>query len=273
MTIHTSSDLDKLKTRLRQTWMAGDFGQIAKYTKGEAEQFIARRHIKPGTKVLDVACGTGNVSIPAAKAGAHVTGVDIATNLLTQARVHAKQEDVDITFEEGDAEDLPFEDESFNLVVSMFGVMFAPRPEIAVKELVRVCEHGGQIVLANWTPRGFVGQMIALTNKRVPPPAGMPSFVSWGEEKTVHERLHDGIVNLQLKHYVAEIKFPFSVPDTVEFYRTYFGPTQKAFESLPDEKQPELRRDMEELFKKNNKATDGTTLIDAEYLEVVATRK
>jgi len=273
MTIHTNPDIETIKARMKDTWSAGDFGQIAKYIRPEAEKFIARRNIKPDWKVLDVACGTGNTAIPAAKTGANVTGVDIADNLLAQARTYARQEDVSVEFEEGDAEDLPFEDQSFDLVISMFGAMLAPRPERVAAELTRVTKPNGQIALANWTPSGFVGQVMKATAKYVPVPPGVPAFTLWGDEKTVHERLRDQIANLQIAHHVADIKFPLSVPETVAFHRTYFGPIQKAFEAIPQDKRPLLQRDLEELFKKYNKATDDTTHVESEYLEIVATRK
>lgn len=265
-------DLEALKARLKATWMAGDFGEVAKSIESHAEAFIARRAIQPGMRVLDVACGTGNLALPAAKAGAVVTGVDIATNLIEQARSRARREGVNAQFDEGDAEALPYPDASFDLVVSMYGAMFAPRPERAAAELVRVCRPGGQIAMANWTPGGFVGQMFKVHAAHVPPPTGMPSPVLWGDESMVRERLRDGIRDLQMTKIIVPLKFPFSVAETIEFYRTYFGPTQRTFAALSEDKQPALRRDLENLWAQHNRATDNTVHIEAEYLEVVATR-
>src|SRR5918997_2114650 len=152
-------EMESLKTRLKAMWMAGDFGQVAKHIETGAEEFIARLALKPGVRLLDVACGSGNLAIPAARAGAIVTGVDIATNLLEQARARAESEGLKIQFDEGDAEKLPYADASFDIVVSMFGAMFAPRPELVAAELVRVCRPGGRIAVADWTPGGFVGRM------------------------------------------------------------------------------------------------------------------
>ena len=266
------SDIEGLKARLKSTWMAGNFGEIAKSVEPHAEEFIGRRSIKPGMRVLDVACGTGNLAIPAAKAGANVTGVDIATNLIEQGRKRASNEGVDIQFDEGDAEELPYPDASFDFVVSMYGAMFAPRPERVTAELVRVCRPGGEIAMANWTPHGFVGQMLQVTSAHVPPPPGMSSPVMWGEEATVRERFLDGIANLKLMPIRVTIKYPFSPGDVVEFFRVYFGPTQRAFAALPEDKQPALRRDLEDHWAKYNRATDGTTDVESEYLEVLATR-
>src|SRR5688572_5952231 len=175
----TIPDLQALKVRLREIWMAGDFGILAKHSESHANDFIARCAVKPGMRVLDVACGTGNLAIPAARAGADVTGVDIATNLIEQARARAVREGVNVQFDEGDAEELPYPDASFELVVSMYGAMFAPRPERAAAELLRVCKPGGQIAMANWTPRGFFGQMFKVIDAHVPPPPGVPPSMLW----------------------------------------------------------------------------------------------
>ncbi|MEP7273244.1 MAG: class I SAM-dependent methyltransferase [Acidobacteriota bacterium] len=268
----TIANLESLKTRIKATWMAGDYGILAKVIEGADEEFIARRHIIPGARVLDVACGTGNLAIPAAKAGAIVTGVDIATNLLEQARLRATLEGVKIQFDEGDAEGLPYPDGSFDLVVSAFGVMFAPRPELAAAELVRVCRPGGQIALASWTPRGFIGQMFRTMAAHVPPPPGVPPPTLWGDEATVRERLREGIADLGMTPVSIAMKFPLSIPETFEFHLAYLGPMQLAFAALPEDKRPALRQDLENLWGQHNVATDGTTHVEAEYLEVVATR-
>jgi SAM-dependent methyltransferase len=166
---------DPLTERVRVTWTAGDFGRIAKtYERGAAE-FIARLGLRPGEQVLDVACGTGNLALPAARAGALVTGIDIAPNLIEQAQASAAEEGLPVAFEVGDAERLPYADAGFASVVSMFGTMFAARPERAAAELLRVTRPGGRIALASWTPAGFVGEMLKTTVRFVPPPAGLPS--------------------------------------------------------------------------------------------------
>src|SRR5690349_17875140 len=191
--------LEQLKQRMRGTWMAGDFGQIARYSAQGAEEFVSRLPISPKMRVLDVACGTGNLAIPAARKGADVTGIDIAPNLLEQARARAAEEGLKATFEEGDAERLPYPDAHFDVVMSMFGAMFAPRPEQAASELARVCRPGGIIAMANWTPEGFVGQMFALSARYVPPPQGIPAPVLWGKENTVRERLGPYASNIGTK--------------------------------------------------------------------------
>jgi SAM-dependent methyltransferase len=268
----TNPEMESLKTRLKAMWMAGDFGQVAKYIETNAEEFIARLALEPGLRLLDVACGSGNLAIPAARAGAIVTGVDIATNLLEQARARAESEGLTIQFDEGDAENLPYTDAAFDVVVSMFGAMFAPRPELVAAELARVCRPGGRIAMANWTPDGFIGQMFKITGKYVPPPPGMPSPIKWGDEATVRERLRDGIADLQLARRMCPFKYPFSPAEVVESFRMYYGPTQRAFDALDTDGQAALRNDLERLWAEHNQATDDTTYVEGEYLEVIATR-
>lgn len=272
MTEHQIVDVDGFKVRAKATWMAGDYGRVAEFTEATAEDFIARRHIRSGARVLDVACGTGNLAIPAARVGAAVAGIDIAPNLLDQARSRANREEVNVDFQEGDAEALPYQTGAFDLVVSMFGAMFAPRPDIVTRELLRVCRAGGQVAMANWTPTGFIGELFRATGRHVAPVAGAPSPLQWGDEATVRERLASRTTDVQTTRLMAELKFPFSVADTIEFYKLHYGPTLRAFAALSQEAQEGLRQDLESLYIRQNAATDGTTIIAAEYLEVVATR-
>lgn len=270
--VGTSSEMDALKTRLRATWIAGDFGQIARYYTVDAEKFVKRLNLKPGLKVLDVACGTGNLALPAARAGAVVTGVDIAPNLLDQARENARREGLSIQFDEGDVEALPYADSSFDAVATMFGAMFAPRPEMVAAELKRVCRAGGFIAMANWTSAGFIGKMFKIMSSHVPPPPGMPSPLLWGVEETVSERFGAGISKLETKTQNLTFAFPFPPAEVVEHFRKYYGPTQKAFGLLDESKQAALRKELEQLWTANNGATDGTTSVESDYLEVIAVR-
>jgi ubiquinone/menaquinone biosynthesis C-methylase UbiE len=202
-----------------------------------------------------------------------VTGVDIATNLLEQARSQAQAEELSIQFDEGDAEQLPYDEATFDIVVSKFGVIFAPRPERAASELVRVCRPGGRIALANWTPTGFTGQMFKTTSAHVPPPLGLPPPILWGDEATVRERLQAATSDLKMTRRFFSLHYPFTVPEVVEFYRLYYGPTQRAFAALTPESQAALRQDMERLWTEHNRATDGSTHVESEYLEVIAVLK
>lgn len=267
-----TSEMDALKAKLRATWISGDFGQIAKFLETEAEDFINRVGVQPGSKVLDVACGTGNLALPAARLGANVTGVDIAPNLVEQARANAAREGLQAQFDEGDAEALPYDDASFDTVVTIYGAMFAPRPEVVAAELLRVTKPGGRIAMGNWTPAGFIGQMFKAVGAHVTPPAGMPSPLLWGKDDVVRERFGDSASDVKTTPRIVKFAFPFSPAEVVELFRVYYGPTFKAFGSLDEDRQAALRKDLEELWTKHNTATDGTTSVDAEYLEVVATR-
>lgn len=267
-------NLDAVKAKQKATWESGDFGQIARTIENVAEEFMSRQPLHPGAEVLDVACGTGNLAVIAARRGCEVSGVDIASNLIAQARIRAYGEALRIDFQEGDAEALPFDGNQFDLVVSMFGVMFAPRPDVVAAELLRVTKPGGQIALANWTPEGFIGKMFKVFKAHLPPPpAGVPSPMGWGDEATVRERLGQGFTDVRLTRRIALMRYPFPPAATVEFFRQYYGPTQKAFAALEASAQAALRRDLVELQAANNIAgTSDATEVAAEYLEVVAVR-
>lgn len=267
-----TSEMASLKDRLRATWIAGDFGVIAPNVAKGGLDFVERLDIRPDTRLLDVACGTGNTALPAARAGASVTGIDIAPNLIKQAVANAADEGLYVTFEVGDAEDLPYEDESFDVVISMFGAMFAPRPEIVAGELKRVCKSGGLIVMANWTPESFVGQMFKTNARHVPPPTGMLPPVLWGSEEIVRQRFAEGVSKIELKRIPIMLKFDFGPKEVVEQFRQYFGPTVVAFSKLDTDGQEALRSDLETLWAEHNRATDGTTEVESEYLEVRAVR-
>jgi SAM-dependent methyltransferase len=265
-------DIAQLKSVLKSTWMAGNFGEIAKYAAKEGENFVARLGLKPGQRVLDVACGTGNATIPAARSGAEVVGVDIATNLLDEARQRAAAENVAIKFQEGDAEELPFSDGEFDVVISMFGAMFAPRPERAASELVRVAKSGGLIAMANWTPEGFVGKTFRASSEFAPPPAGIQPPVLWGDEKIVRQRFADGVSKVSTERRGVNFKYPFPPEKVVALFREYFGPTKMAFSRLDPATQSQFQEHLISLWKQNNQASDGGTEIRAEYLEVRAVR-
>ena len=252
--------------------MSGDYGHFATYLKPGAMEFLARLEIAHGTRMLDVACGAGQIAIPAARAGALVTGVDIASNLIEQAQARARTEGVDARFEVGDAEMLAFQDSSFDLVVSLIGAMFAPRPEWVAAELTRVCRPGGRIVMANWTAEGHIGQMFKIIGKYVPPPPLMESPLKWGDETIVRHRLKGGIAQLDVANRMYPMRYPYPPAAVVEFFREYYGPADRAFAALDAAGQRALRRDLEELWAGNNRAHDGATYVEAEYLEVVAIR-
>ncbi len=263
--------IDQIKQRMRGAWTAGDFGQIALYTAKQAEEFVDRLQILRGAQVLDVACGTGNLAIPAARHGAQVSGVDIAPNLLEQARRRASAEGLNATFEEGDAEQLPYPDAQFDVVMTMFGAMFGPRPDMVASELARVCRPGGIIAMANWTPDGFVARQFALTNRYAPPPEGIPAPVLWGDDAVVRQRLGSYSSSIRTTRQAVEFDYPFPPREVVQLFRKYFGPTQVAFSRLPADAQSAYEAELEKLWNESN-AGNGHTIVRAEYLEVIATR-
>jgi SAM-dependent methyltransferase len=265
--------MEQLKSRMRDTWMAGDFGQIARYTAVGAAEFVDRLPIAGGMQVLDVACGTGNLAIPAARKGALVTGVDIAVNLLEQARKRAASEALNAVFQEGDAENLPFPDASFDVVMSMFGAMFAPRPERVAAELARVCKPGGTIAMANWTPGGFVGKSFQISSRHVPPqPGNLPAPVLWGDETVVHERFAALVSNIETRTRTVLFDYPMPPREVVQFFREYFGPTRVAYSRLDEPGRAAFTADLEAIWNEYNEAKDGNTRVAAEYLEVIAVK-
>jgi SAM-dependent methyltransferase len=261
-----------LKSRLKATWMSGDYGHFAQYLEPGALEFLGRLEIAPGTRMLDVGCGAGQIAIPAARAGAEVTAIDIAANLIDQGRQRAADAGVAVRFEEADAEELPFADGAFDLVVSLIGAIFAPRPERVAAEMVRVCRPGGLLAMANWTPEGHVGQMFKILGKHVPPPPLMPSPMKWGDEACVRERLGKRTSKLTMTRRLYPMRFPFSPAEVVEFFFQFYGPTLRALESLDASHQVKLSKELTQLWSANNKATDGSTFVEAEYLDVRARR-
>jgi SAM-dependent methyltransferase len=267
-------EMEALKTKMKSVWSAGDFGKIALLLHEGAEEFIDRLNLEKGERVLDVACGSGNLAIPAARKGAVVTGVDIAPNLVEQARERAAAEGFECQFDEGDAENMPYADGSFDTVVTMFGAMFAPRPDVTAAELVRVCRPGGRIAMGNWTAEAFTGQMFKINAKHVPPPPDIPSPVLWGSEEIVRERFRQaGVSDVRLTRRPITFHYPFSPVEVVEYFRQFFGPTQFAFAALDADGQAALRSDLEQVWTEYNRAGDGTTSVESEYLEVIATRE
>ena len=263
---------DQIKQRMRSSWMAGDFGQIARYTEKCADEFVSRAGVKPGLRVLDAACGTGNLAIPAARMGAKVTGVDIAPNLLEQARQRAAAEGLDASFDEGDAEQLPYADTQFDVVMTMFGAMFGPRPEVVAAELARVCRSGGTIAMANWTPDGFVAKQFALGSRYLPPPDGVPPPVLWGNDQIVRQRLGPYASEIRTVRRTLEFDYPYSPHEVVDFFRQYFGPTQFAFSRLNPDQQRAYAADLEAHWREHNEGGDHRVLVHTDFLEVIATR-
>ena len=272
-TFFTASPEQALRARCQATWEAGNFGLVAKYNEPAAAEFMRRVPLKPGQRVLDLACGTGNLAVLAAQAGCRTSGLDLAANLIEQARARATDARLDIDYTVGDAEALPYRDATFDLVVSMYGVMFAPRPEQAAAELLRVCRPGGVIALANWTPEGFIGENFRVVGRHVPPPAKAVSPLLWGDEATVRVRLGAGTSEVRFARRVARLRYPFPPAQTVDFFRQFYGPTLRAFAALDAAGQGRLHADLEDMFHRHSCSKNGGTEVEAEYLEVMAVRR
>jgi SAM-dependent methyltransferase len=262
---------EQLKRRLKTTWMTGDYDLFSRFMRKDAVEFFERLGVTAGTRVLDVGCGTGQLALIAARAGAQVIGCDIATNWLKRARARAAAERLNITFDEGDAESLPYVDAQFDAVISLFGAMFAPRPDLVAAELTRVCRPGGMIAMANWTAAGFVGQMFRTVCKYVAH-SDMPTPVLWGDETTVRDRFREGIADLKFALRVCHFEYPFPPDAVVDFYRRNYGPMSRAFASLNINGQDKLRGELIRLWSAHNYSEGNSTRVGAEYLEVMATR-
>jgi len=266
-----TSAISDLKSRLKETWMAGDYDRFSRYMEHDARAFYEQLDIPAGCQLLDVACGSGQLALWAARDGVNVTGVDIAPNLVQRAQARAKAEGLSARFIEGDAEALPFDDASFDVVASLIGAMFAPRPELVASELLRVCRPGGIIAMGNWTPEGFVGQMFKTFSKFIAP-SGMPAPVLWGDESVVHKRLGHGASDLAMRRRLYTFTYPFPPAEVVEFFRKYYGPTNLAFASLDENAARALREELEALWSLHNRGSAELTVVPAEYLEVIAVR-
>ena len=269
--ITTIPEIGGLKARLKETWMAGNYDLLSRYMEQDARAFYERLDVPAGCQLLDVACGSGQLALWAARDGIKVTGVDIAPNLVQRAQVRANAEGLNARFMEGDAEALPFEDAGFDVVTSLIGAMFAPRPEVVARELLRVCSPGGTLAMGNWTPEGFVGQMFK-TFAMFIAPSGMPAPVLWGDEAVVRERLGHGISDLAMKRRHYTFTYPFPPAEVVKFFRQYYGPTNRAFASLDTNAARKLREELEALWLMHNRGGDEITVVPAEYLEVIAVR-
>jgi ubiquinone/menaquinone biosynthesis C-methylase UbiE len=270
-TAATTPETAELKVRLKATWMAGDYDRFSRYLEPSAREFFARLQVPRGSRLLDIACGSGQVTLMAARTGVDATGIDIATNLIERARARAAEAGLAVNFDDGDAEELPYPDASFDFVVSLIGAMFAPRPERVAAEMLRVCRPGGVIAMGNWTKEGFVGEMFQAISKFIAP-SGMPSPVLWGDEETVRRRFGNGVSSLQMTRTDYLFEYPFPPGEAVEFFRLYYGPMGRAFASLGPDLQQALRQTLTNLFTSNNQAGAGSTRIYGQYLQVLATR-
>ena len=274
MTIATtaSTDLAAVKRRQQATWGSGDYAVIGTTLSITGELLCEAVDLRAGQRVLDVAAGNGNATLAAARRWADVTSTDYVAALLEDGRAKAEAERLSVTFQKADAEDLPFADHSFDVVLSVFGVMFTPNQEQAARELLRVCRPGGTIGLASWTPEGFIGQVFRTIGKYVPPPAGVKSPALWGSEQRLRELFGDGISELKVEKRFFVFRYR-SAEHWLEVFRTYYGPMLKAFAALDAAGQAGLAEDLTELLQRFNQGGSDTLAVPSEYLEVAATRR
>ena len=262
------TDLSIVKSRQREMWGAGDYAAVATPLLITAELLCEAADLRGGSRVLDVATGSGNAALGAARRRCEVTGIDYVAALLERARERARAERLDIRFEEGDAEKLPFADASFDAVLSTFGVMFAPDQERAAREMLRVCRPGGRIALASWTPEGLVGQWFGLAARHVPPPPDVPSPLRWGTEAGLQALFPRREMRVERRSFV--MRYP-SPRHWLAFFRANFGPTRTAFDMLDAPAQDRFAAALVELVQRFNRSGDATMVAPAEYLEVVIT--
>lgn len=264
-------DYPAIKMRQQGAWSSGDYAVVGTTLQIVGEDLCEALDLRAGQRVLDVAAGNGNVSLAAARRWCDVVATDYVPALLDRARERAAADRLSIEFQEADAENLPFADQSFDVVVSTFGVMFTPDQDRAAAEMLRVCRPGGRIGLANWTPEGFIGQLFKTIGKHVPPPAGIRSPALWGTRARLDELF--GSSGASVAATQRQFTFRYRSPEHwLTIFKTYYGPVLKAFAALDAEAQLALDRDLRDLIARFNRAQDGTMVVPSDYLEVVVER-
>ena len=265
-------DLGALKARQHGAWSSGDYAIVGTTLQIVGEELCEALDIRAGQKVLDVAAGNGNATLAAARRWCDVVSTDYVPALLDRGRQRATADGLKVAFREADAEALPFDAGSFDVVLSTFGVMFTPDQDRAAAELARVCRRGGKIGLANWTPEGFIGQLFKTLGKYLPPPAGAKSPALWGTDSRITEMF--GGAASDIRTVRRAFAFRYRSPDHfVDVFKTYYGPVLKAFAALEAGKRDLLERDMLALIAMHNRAEDGTMVVQSEYLQVLITRR
>lgn len=270
--MNDAPDFETITQVQQGIWSKGDFAMVASLVFNASEQLAEALAIVPDERVLDVACGSGNGAISAARRSwGGVVGADYVPALLERGRERAAAERLEVEFVEADAQALPFDDASFDVTMSIFGAMFAPDQPLTAAELLRVTRPGGRIGMANWTPEGAVGQMFQTIGKHAPPPPGVESPLRWGTEDRVRELLGDGVAEIGFERRISRQPFR-SAAHYIEFFRTYFGPTQTAYERVGPGGEQALTDDLTAFLEQANTAGDRAMVLEAEYLQVIATR-
>ena len=269
-TPEVTTDLVALKGRQQAAWASGDYAVIGTTLQIVGESLAEACDLRTDERVLDVAAGNGNATLAAARRGCRVTSTDYVAALLDRAAERAAAERLEVSFQQADAEALPFADASFDAVVSTFGVMFAPDHVRSAAEMMRVCRPGGRIGLANWTPDGFIGQLFKTLGKHITPPPGVQSPALWGTEAHLR-RLFGKAATIAATKRVFNFRYR-SAAHFVDVFRTWYGPVHKAFAALPGEKGEALERDLTALIDASNRARPHSLVVPSEYLEIVVAR-
>jgi ubiquinone/menaquinone biosynthesis C-methylase UbiE len=270
-TTSTTPNYTNIKTKQKATWGSGDYGRIGITLQITGENLCEAMDIRSGQSVLDVAAGNGNASLAAARRFCKVVSTDYVSSLLDQSRIRASAEKLAIDYREADAENLPFDDASFDNVVSTFGVMFAPNQEQAASELIRVCKPGGKIGLASWTPDGFIGQIFRTVQRHVPPPPGVNSSAAWGTKVFIDKQFGPYVSDIRIVPRLFNFRY-HSPKHWLDIFSTYYGPLLKAFEALDEADGTSLSNEILHVIDQYNRAMDSTMVVPADYLEVVITR-
>ncbi|QJR37280.1 class I SAM-dependent methyltransferase [Gemmatimonas groenlandica] len=267
-----ATDLVALKTRQQIAWSTGNYAVVGTTLQIVGEQLCESMDIRSGSTVLDVAAGNGNASLAAARRWCEVTSTDYVPSLLESGRARAQADGMSLTFQEADAENLPFADGSFDYVVSTFGVMFTPNQPQAAAEMARVCKSGGRIGLASWTPESFIGQLFKTIGKYLPPAAGVTSPSAWGTRERIETLFADTASDIIFT--TREFVFRYHSPvHWIEVFRMYYGPMNKTFAALDADRQAAFTEDLLLLMEKGNRSGDGTLVLPSAYLEVVIDRR
>ena len=266
------ADLNAVKAQQLKTWSTGDFAMIAWNTVFPCELLCEAVGLRAGHKVLDVATGSGNAALSAARRGCEATGIDYVAALIERARERAAVERLPARFEVGDCEEIPFPGASFDAVVSVYGSMFAPNQEKAAQELIRVCRPGGRIGMANWTPAGFWGKAFGLVGKYLPPPEGLRPPPEWGTEKRLRELFGAATSSIHIAERSALFRYRNSA-HWIEVFGTYFGPIIRTLEALDEKRRGEFLTELDDTLNRFNRSGDNSLVVSADYLEVVMTKK
>jgi len=270
--MNAPTDLKVLKSRQQVAWASGDYGVIGTTLQIVGEDLAEACDLRWDERVLDVAAGNGNATLAAARRGCEVTSTDYVPTLLEQASERARAEGLNVVFQVADAEALPYEDGSFDAVLSTFGVMFAPDHQRAASEMARVCRPGARIGLANWTPSSMVGRVFKTMGKYLPPPAGVQSPALWGTDAHVRALFGPKAARVVIRERVFNFRYR-SAAHFVEVFRTWYGPVHKAFAALPPEKAAALEMDLVQLLSELNRGGNKSLVIPSEYLEIVVTTR